>query len=135
MQAESFSRNATPAQAADARIDWDALLSSVDGTARPLAHVLRLCLGITDAFNLVPNLAGALNRHGMSRMPVITCVTDSQLQFRPAFLSLGGKLWAARACNAGMAVWLFWWALSLPFRLAVHKKPPLPYRQSTRSCT
>ena len=120
------------AEAVDARIDWDGLLSSRDGTAGPLAHVLRLCLEITDARNLVPNLAAALNRHGRSCVPIMACAADSPLQFRPSFFSLGNKLWAARAYDTGMAAWLFWWALSLPFRLAVHKKPPLQSRQRMR---
>jgi len=121
------------ARVADARIDWDALLSSGDGTAGPLAHVLRLCLEITDARNLVPSLAAALKRHGRNRTPNIPGVADSPLRFRPSFFGIGNKLWAAHAYDTGMATWIIWWALSLPFRMAVHKKPPLQLRQGMRS--
>jgi len=122
------------AAATDARMDWDALLSARDGTVGPLLHVLRRCLEITDAWDLVPNLAAALNRHHRIRVPTTASVADSPLQFRPVFIGLGNKLWAARAYDTNLAVWLFWWALSLPFRLAVHKKPPVQFRHRKRSC-
>jgi hypothetical protein len=122
------------AATADARMDWDNLLSARDGTAGPLAYVLPLCLEITAAFDLVPNLTDALNRHRRIRVPDLTSAADSPLQFRPAFLGLGNKLWAARAYDTNLAAWLLWWALSLPFRLAVHKQPPPQSRHRNRSC-
>lgn len=122
------------ASAADARMDWNTLLSARDGTAGPLVHVLRRCLEITGACDLVPNLAAALNRLRRIQVPAMASAADSPLQFRPAFLGIGNKLWAARAYDTNLAAWLFWWALSLPFRLVVHKQPPRQFLQRGRSC-
>lgn len=111
------------AAAVDAQMDWEAMLSSRDGTAKPLENILRLCLEITDACDLVPNLVASLNRRQEIRVPRAD-LDHSPLLFPPDFLGLGNKLWAARAYDINMAGWLLWWAMSLPFRLAVHRKSP-----------
>ncbi|HEX2965147.1 MAG TPA: nucleotidyltransferase family protein [Syntrophorhabdaceae bacterium] len=119
------------AVATDVHMDWEDMLSARDGTAGPVEYVLRRCLEITDACDLVPNLSASLNRRQRIRVPQ-SSITDSPLQFPPAFLGLGNKLRVATAYETNPATWLFWWGLSLPFRLAAHKKPPLRSGQRKR---
>ena len=115
----------------DPGLDWDVMLSAVDGTAGPLVNVLGQCLEIADAHDLAPNLAAALVRRRNRLVPAAPAVPGSSLLFRPVRFSLGNKLWAARAYETNLPAWLFWWAISLPFRLAVHRKPP-PQRPQHR---
>jgi hypothetical protein len=118
--------------ATDSRLDWDVVFSARDGTARPLVNVLGQCLEIGEARDLAPNLTAALDRHRRSRVPATTGIGDSPLQFRPVRFSLGNKLWAARLYETNLPAWLAWWAISLPFRLAVHRKPPQQFRHQHR---
>ena len=120
------------AMTVDASLDWDKVLSARDGTARPVRRVLRLCLEKSDSHDLAKNLAEALARHGRGHESVSNGSAEAPLRFKPGFLSLGNKIWAARAYETSLLSWLSWWALSLPFRLAVHRKPPLRFRQSGR---
>jgi hypothetical protein len=119
-------------KAADARLDWDAVLSAADGTAGPLVNVLGQCLEIADAHDLAPKLAAALARHTNSLVPAAPANADSPLLFPPIRYGLGNKLWAARVYETSLPAWLFWWGLSLPFRLAVHRPPPRQSRHLRR---
>ena len=118
--------------ATDSRLDWDVMFSARDGTAGPLVNVLGQCLEIAEARDLASNLTAALDRHRRSRVPATTGIGDSPLQFRPVRFSLGNKLWAARVYETNLPAWLSWWAISLPFRLAVHRKPPQQFRHQHR---
>jgi len=100
----------------DADLDWKAMLSAKDGTAGPLVHVLGLCLDVADAHDLAPRLSDAL---AVSRS-VQVIGTGAAMQFAPAWLGLGNKLWAVRAYETSLPAWLLWSMTSLPFRLAVH---------------
>jgi hypothetical protein len=111
-------------KATDARLDWDAVLSAVDGTAGPLMNVLGQCLEIAAAHDLAPKLAAALARHRNSLVRAAAANADFPLLFPPIRYGLGNKLWAARVYETNLPAWLFWWAISLPFRLAVHRRPP-----------
>jgi hypothetical protein len=107
--------------ATDAEIDWEALLESgrSEGTFGPLVNVLGLCLEVADAHDLAPRLRATLERHADRR--VAPPQAKSPLQFRPTRFGLGNKLWSARVHDTTPAAWLFWWATSLPFRVAVHR--------------
>jgi hypothetical protein len=118
--------------ATDSRLDWDVMFSARDGTAGPLVNVLGQCLEIAEARDLAPNLTAALDRHRRSRVPAATGIGDSPLQFRPVRFSLGNKLWAARVYETNLPAWVSWWTISLPFRLAVHRKPPQQLRHPHR---
>jgi len=120
------------AKATDSRLDWDVVLSAADGTAGPLVNVLGQCLEIADARDLAPNLAAALARHGKSFVPALPATADTPLLFRPVRLVLGNKLWTARVYETSLPSWLFWWGISLPFRLAVHRQPPRQFHHSRR---
>lgn len=104
----------------DARLDWPRLLSARDGTAKPLRRVLGLCLALTDAADLAPQLADALRRSRDGLRPLPASV-EASLHFSPHVLSLGDRLWAARVYETNPISWAAWWAVSLPFRMAVHR--------------
>jgi len=120
--------------ATDATVDWEALLDGGrgDGTFGPLVNVLALALDIADARDLAPRLSAALARHADRR--VAARPADSPLRFRPLRFGFGNRLWAARAHDTNLAVWLLWWAASLPFRVAVYRwprpRPPVPAASS-----
>jgi hypothetical protein len=116
----------------DATLDWDKLFSATDGTVGPLVNVLGLCLAVTHAYDLAPRLATALDRHGGCRAPMTARSSNTPMTFGPKQLSIGNKLWAARAYESSLPAWFLWWATSLPFRLAVHRKPPKKRRQPPR---
>jgi hypothetical protein len=111
------------AAAADADLDWDGVFSRAraEGTHGPLAQVLSLCLDVADARDLAPRLDAALAARLARRAAAPASVP---FILSPAVGGLGNKRWAARAYGAGWIRWLLWWALSLPFRLAVHRPPP-----------
>lgn len=104
------------AAAVDADLDWRAMLAARDGTAGPLANVLTLCLEVAGAHDLSPRLSAALAVRGS----VQAVETGAAMQFEPAWLGLGNKLWAARAYDTSLPAWLLWSMTSLPFRIAVH---------------
>ena len=109
------------AKATDADLAWDALLGASDGTAGPLGNVLALCLDVAAARDLAPRLAEALDRHRHRLVPF--SAGDSPFHFAPMRLGLGNRLWSARTYDTNLAAHLGWWALSLPFRMAVHRRP------------
>lgn len=116
------------ASAIDASIDWDGLLDRgrTNGTFGPLVNVLGLCLDGADAHDLAPRLSAALARHD-DRL-VRARPSGSPLGFAPAALTIGNKGWSARVYDTPAITWFLWWALSLPFRMAVHRRPPRPSR-------
>lgn len=111
------------AAALDAAQDWDALLDAGrrDGTFGPLVNVLSLCLEAADAHDLAPRLGEALARRASRR--VRERALERPGHFAPAWNGLGNRWWAARAYDASPAAWFLWWAVSLPFRTAVHQRP------------
>ncbi len=110
----------------DAAIDWERLFTNSHrvGTFGPLVNVLGFSLDATGARDLAPRLSSELARHAARRVPVRP--TGSPLQFAPARLGLGNRLWSARTHDASPIGWLLWWSVSLPFRLAVHRRPERP---------
>ena len=105
----------------DAELDWEALLDrgAADGTRGPLVNVLGLCLDLADANDLTPRLSAALARRQDRRVRAPTA--GHPMRFWPAPLGLGNKVWAARAYDGWLPASLLWWAVSLPFRVAVHR--------------
>ena len=104
----------------DATMAWDALFAAgrCNGTYGPLVNVLSLCLDVADAQDLAPHLAGILARHSVRR--VRSDPAGAPLCVPPARTGLANKLWAARSHDAALGSSLAWWAVSLPFRRAVH---------------
>jgi hypothetical protein len=105
----------------DATLDWETLLTAGDGSRGPLVNVLGACLDLCLAHDFAPRLSVALSRHGGRRIEALP--TGAPLHYWPSTLALGNKLWAAGAYDSSLPAWLAWWALSLPFRLAVHRPP------------
>ncbi len=112
----------------DRRLDWSAFFDvrRGEGTLSPAVNVLALCLDITDAYDLVPNLTAALARY--TELRVAGLRAESSSLFTPAALGIGNKLWCARVYDTSMAAWLLWWTVSLPFRVAVHRRAALAPR-------
>jgi hypothetical protein len=110
----------------DATLDWDALFERGrgDGTIGPLVNVLSLCLGIAGAHDLAPRLTRTLERAA----PRLVKGRSSTLpgHFAPEWMHAGNRWWAARAYDTTPAAWLLWWAVSLPFRVAVHRHQAAP---------
>lgn len=106
----------------DQRCDWDAFFAArhSDGTFGPTVNVLGLCLEAAQAHDFLPELHSALARHSGRRVPG-RCA-GSPFHFAPAAFDLGNKLWCARVYDASMMAWLLWWGVSLPFRIAVHRR-------------
>jgi hypothetical protein len=104
----------------DPTMAWDALLASSrsNGTYGPLVNVLSLCLDVADAHDLAPQLTATLARHSGRR--VRSNPTAVPLCVPPARTGFANKLWAARSHDAALGSWFVWWAVSLPFRYAVH---------------
>ncbi|MFI5394681.1 MAG: nucleotidyltransferase family protein [Candidatus Binatia bacterium] len=109
-------------EALDKRLDWDAFLEARrgEGTLGPTVNILGLCLDIAGAHDCFPGLHAALARHAGRRVPVR--LAGSPFVFAPASFGLGNKLWCARVYDASVAAWLLWWGVSLPFRIAVHRR-------------
>ena len=104
----------------DPTMAWDALFASSrsNGTYGPLVNVLSLCLDVADAHDLAPRLAATLARHSGRR--VRSAPAGAPLCVPPARAGFANKLWAARSHDAALGSWFVWWAISLPFRRAVH---------------
>jgi hypothetical protein len=104
----------------DPTMAWDALFASgrSNGTYGPLVNVLSLCLDVADAHDLAPHLAATLARHSGRR--VRSDPAGAPLWAPPARAGFANKLWAARSHDAALGSWFVWWAISLPFRYAVH---------------
>jgi hypothetical protein len=115
--------------AADTTLDWSGFFDGGrrDGTRGPLVNVLALCVELADAAALVPRLTAALRAHGDRR--AVARPTSSPFMFAPLRGGLGNKWWAARAYDTNVVAWAAWWAASLPFRLAVHRRPGAPSPQ------
>jgi hypothetical protein len=113
----------------DSTMAWDALFTSShgNGTYGPLVNVLSLCLDVADAHDLAPRVAATLARHAGRR--VRWASAKGPLCFPRAWTGLANTLWAARSHDATLGSWFVWWAVSLPFRRAVHGWPrPVPRR-------
>ena len=104
----------------DPTMAWDALFASgrSNGTYGPLVNVLSLCLDVADAHDLAPRLTATLARHSGRRVP--SAPAGAPWCVPPARAGFANKLWAARSHDAGLGSWFVWWAISLPFRRAVH---------------
>jgi hypothetical protein len=111
------------AAATDSELDWDGVLARArgEGTYGPLVNVLSLCLDAADAHDIAPRLSNALGRHAARR--VAGSPSGTPFNFRPVACGLANKWWSARAHDTTPVAWLMWWAASLPFRLAVHRRP------------
>lgn len=112
----------------DARLDWDAFFAArrSEGTLGPTVNILGLCLDVAGAHDFFPALHAALARRADRR--VRQSFGGSPFLFAPARCGLGNKLWSARVHDASPAAWLLWWAVSLPFRVAVHRRKRRPNR-------
>ncbi len=119
----------------DARSDWEAFFAARrrDKTLGPSVSILGLCVDAADAHDLVPRLDAVLARYGEHRVPVPVHLAQSPLVFAPTIGGLGNKLWCARVHDASPLTWLAWWAVSLPFRLAVHQTRLIRGRDARRS--
>ncbi len=108
--------------AVDAGHDWEATFTRGrrEGTLGPLVNVLALCLDLADAADLAPRLAATLDRRRERR--VAFRAGGSPLVCTPERYGVGNKLWSARVHDASPLAWLAWWAVSLPFRVAVHRR-------------
>jgi hypothetical protein len=115
----------------DAAMDWDAMLERArgEGTLGPLVNVLSLCLDAADAHDLAPRLSARLRAHARR---VRRTASADPLEFQPVLWTLGNKWWTARSYDTSPAAWLFWWAASLPFRMATHRRPRLSTRPASR---
>ncbi len=107
----------------DPTMAWDALFASGrrNGTYGPLVNVLSVCLDVADAHDLAPRLAATLARHSGRR--VRSAPGGAPLCVLPARTGFAIKLWAARSHDTTLGSWFVWWAVSLPFRRAVHGWP------------
>jgi hypothetical protein len=108
--------------AVDAGHDWEATFARGrrEGTLGPLVNVLALCLDLADAADLAPRLAAILHRWRARR--VAFRATGSPLVCVPERFGVGNKLWSARVQDTSLVGWLAWWTVSLPFRIAVHRR-------------
>lgn len=104
----------------DPTMAWDALFASSrgNGTYGPLVNVLSLCLDVADAHDLAPRVAATLARHTGRRVRSVPA--GGSLCVPRAWTGLANTLWAARSHDAALGTWFVWWAVSLPFRRAVH---------------
>ncbi len=118
------------AAAADATLEWDAVLERArsERTLGPLVNVLSLSLDVADGWDLAPRLGAALQRHARR---ITGPPSGVPLRFRPTTWGLGNKWWSARAHDTPRLAWLAWWAASLPFRIAVHRRPATVARRAT----
>jgi hypothetical protein len=119
--------------ALDAGMSWDALFAGArsDGTHGALVNVLLLCLDLAAARDFVPSLAAALDRCADRRVRSIAPVFALESSAAPIPQN---RLWAARSYDTSLAIWLSWWAISLPFRRAAHGWPrPAAARATLRS--
>jgi hypothetical protein len=103
----------------DEYFDWTAFLEARrrEHTLRPTAFVLALALDVighrSDFPQLVAELAPVL-----ATLPSTSRAHRGLLEGQPS--DIGQKLLALRIYEAPLAASLAWWALSLPFRLAVY---------------
>ncbi len=115
------------AAAVDASLDWQAVLTRArtEGTLGPLVNVLMLCLDVADAHDLAPRLSATLANH--PRL-IPRHAGPDPFTLVPAAWGIGNKWWSARVYDTSVVAWACWWAASLPFRLAVHRRPASPSR-------
>jgi hypothetical protein len=104
----------------DPTMAWDAMFVAgrTSGIYGPLVNVLSLCLDVADAHDLAPRIAATLTRHAGRRVRFAPAGVPSHIL--PARTGFETRLWAARSHDAALGSWLVWWAVSLPFRRAVH---------------
>jgi len=112
--------------ALDARQDWEAFLDARkrERTLGPTVNVLRLCFLLAGGVGGIPNLRSALGRYAAYDVPAR--LTPHPFVLAPARFSLGNKIWSARVHETSLPAWLAWWALSLPFRVAVRNQRRRP---------
>jgi hypothetical protein len=120
-------------EAYEQQYEWAAFFDARrrDGTFGPAVNILGLCLEVAEAHEFLPQLSAALEQHGARRVPCRSAAAP--FHFAPAAYALGNKLWCARVYDAPMLTSSFWWAVSLPFRIAVHRRPTLRRRTATRT--
>jgi hypothetical protein len=108
--------------AADALTDWDMFLDRCtrEGTHGPVVNVAAVCLEMAGTPVVAPRLAETLARH---RWRIVRArAAGEPLAFLPATLGVGNRWWAARVYDGTPLTSLWWWACSLPFRMAVHQR-------------
>ena len=107
----------------DATMPWDALFagSRSNGTYGPLVNVLSLSIDVADAHDLAPRLTATLAQHVDRRVRSFRVALP--LGSGSTRTDLSNRLWAARSHDAPLGSWFVWWAVSLPFRRAVHGWP------------
>jgi hypothetical protein len=118
----------------DATMPWDALLadSRSNGTHGPLVNVLSLSIDVADAHDLAPRLTASLAQHAHRRVRSVRVALP--LGSGSTRTELSNRLWAARSYDAPLGSWFVWWAVSLPFRRAVHGWPrPVASRATATS--
>jgi hypothetical protein len=105
----------------DGATDWDAFLErrGRERVGRACTSMLALLLELFDAWERFPRLAGALRvRPGA---PAPRDVRERAVRTSRSRTSLRSRLWAASLYETPLVGALSWWAVSLPFRLAVYR--------------
>ncbi len=105
----------------DGALEWPAFFAArrTDGTYGPAVNVLALCLDATGRRMHVPRLAAAVDAAERRRIVAVA----PELVLRPTRLGLASKRWCAAVYDGTPRAWLAWWAVSFPFRVAVHERP------------
>jgi hypothetical protein len=109
--------------ALDATMPWDALFadSRSNGTHGPLVNVLSFSIDVADAHDIASRLTASLAQHAYRRVRSVRVALS--LRSGSTRTDLSNRLWAARSYDATLGSWFVWWAVSLPFRRAVHGWP------------
>lgn len=114
----------------DAEFDWSRFFAArqAEETLRPTVNLLGLVLDLGGTAANLPALRAALSGYSDRRVPTLRGGPSALFASHP--YGLKNKLWCARLYESSPASWLAWWTISLPFRSAVHARPP---RRSTPS--
>lgn len=105
--------------------DWERFFAhrKSEGTLSISATMLSLALEISGLSGRFPKLSGELAKHSrLIRLPEGRAATAL---FEPSRSAIRNKLWAWGMYTCGFSGALCWWAVSLPFRMAVYRKPAL----------
>ena len=110
-------------RAVDGALEWEAFFAwrARERILRPSLYVLALVLEVLDGHAEFPALSAALARHRPS-LPGLRAGIEAAVGSRPR--AVAHKLLALRLYEAPLAATLGWWALSLPFRLAIYGVTP-----------
>jgi hypothetical protein len=106
----------------DPLLDWKAFFIDRDeeGLYTIAINILDLVLGIMDCYDDFPELSFYIEQ---KRKELKTKTLDEKVNLlNQERLGIWNKFWAFRLYRAHPMKTLGWWALSLPFRLAVYKK-------------